>query len=394
MLPLLPPEARLLVLAIRPPGPESEEEISRLARSGLDWQLLGRLAEHENVTPILWQRLRPHAAAVPPELAHRLRGQAVVTEFRMAMTESVLEDVVTRLTAGGIPVLLMKGAALAKTVYASFAERPMGDLDLLVPAAEAERGWKALVSSGWRVEFVGQEEFYGRHHHLPGLLDPKGLNLILELHRALLPVGGPFALDEAEIWREARPIRVGNAEALVPRAEPLLLHLCIHFAWSHMLSDGLSRAVRDVGALLAKDRVDWDRFVELAGLARASSCAYWTLLMAQEIGGAQVPREVLRRLIPPGLGPMREPILRGLTSSALYRACPSITVLKRLWTSAIQPAASGHGDSRPWDLSEEFAKAFKRRPPASIPERLRRQVRSWGDWMRFASTMGLPRRLL
>lgn len=394
MLPLLPPEARLLMLAIRPPTAEADAEIGRLARSGLDWQLLGRLAEHENVAPILWPRLRPHAASVPPELAQRLRGQAAVVEFRMAMTAAVLEEVVARFAAEGIPVLLMKGAALARTVYASVAERPMGDLDLLVPASEAVRGWRALVAAGWRVEFAGHEEFYEGHHHLPGLLDPKGLNLILELHRALLPIEGPFRLDEGEVWREARSIRVGPAEALVPRPEHMLLHLCIHFAWSHMLSDGLCRTVRDVDAMLRRETPDWTRFQEIAERSRASSCAYWTLTMARELGGAPVPDAVLERLRPRGMGLLREPLLRALTATALYRACPSITVLKQVWTLAIRPGASGHGKVRPWDLSDQFAKAFDGGPGASLTERIRRHAASWDEWGRFASAVGLPRRLL
>ncbi len=188
-----------------------------------------------------------------------------------------------------IRVLLLKGAALATTVYPSFAARPMGDVDILVRPEEATRAWQLLVDSGWRPELSGGEQFFEGHHHLVGLVDPMGLNLVLEVHRRMLPSTGPFLLDETEVWRDARAVMLGSSEAWVPSDQHQLLHLCVHFAWSHMFIAGIGRTVRDVATLLERGEVDWDGFIALARRTRAASCAYWTLAMSRTLAEARVP---------------------------------------------------------------------------------------------------------
>ena len=167
-MPVLPPEARLLLFATRAPSAEHDRAISELVAQPLNWRLVGALAEREKLLPVLWNRLHGHTAAVPPEIAERIHAQAAVTEFRMAITETVLQDVVRRLAAENIRVMLLKGAALATTVYPSFAARPMGDVDILVHPEEAPRAWQCMVDAGWTEELVGGEKFYEGHHHLVG----------------------------------------------------------------------------------------------------------------------------------------------------------------------------------------------------------------------------------
>ena len=154
MTPVLPPEARLLLYATRAPSAEDDRAISELVALPLNWRVVGELAEREKLLPVLWSRLRNHTSGIPPAIAERIHAQAAVTEFRMAMTETVLQDVVRRLAAENIRVMLLKGAALATTVYPSFAARPMGDLDILVRPGEAQRAWQCLVDAGWTVELA------------------------------------------------------------------------------------------------------------------------------------------------------------------------------------------------------------------------------------------------
>lgn len=381
-LPMLPPEARLLLAACRTVTPESDEVLRELVTSRLDWRLIGQLAERENLAPVLWTRLRDHATSAPGWVADRIHAQAAITEFRMALTESTLRDVVERLAEAGIEVMLLKGAALATTVYPSFAARPMGDLDLLVRPAQAQDAWERLVAAGWRVEFPERAEFYRGHHHLAGLLDPRGLNLILEIHRAMLPPTGPFRLDEDEVWRAAGHVRLGQRELLVPSAEHQLLHLCIHFAWAHMMLSGLGRTVRDVATLTAAETIRWDAFVALAHATKAGSCADWTLGLARELAAARVPLQAIQQLRPRPLRPAG-PLRRAVAATALLGACPSISLMRRLWSAAIRPAASGHGDARPWKVTESFQGVTGNTHAPGVWTRVQAQSRRREAWWRF-----------
>lgn len=392
-MPVLPPEARLLLFATRAPTPEDDRVIRELVEGPINWRRVGALAEREKLLPVLWNRLHGHTAAVPPEIAERIHAQAAVTEFRMAMTETVLQDVLRRLAAENIHVMLLKGAALALTVYPSFAARPMGDVDILVHPEEAQRAWQCLVDAGWTPELSGGEKFYEGHHHLVALKDPKGLQLVLEVHRAMLPVAGPFQLDESEVWGEAHTVPAGQSTPWVPASHHLLLHLCVHFGWSDMLLSGLGRTVRDVTALLEPEAFDWPRFIQLARRAKASSCAYWTLRIARDLAGAGVPESALTAMRPRGQLGVAQALERAQIASALTGACPSVRLTRVLWSAAIRPAASGHGKARPWQVGEGFAEAFPI-GRASRGTRARAHLRGWTRWLRFAGIAGIPRRIV
>ncbi len=392
--PVLPAEARLLILATRTPSAEGERALADLVHLPLNWYLVGAMAEHERLVPVVWNRLRSLSASIPPALADRIHAQAAVTEFRMAMTEATLQEVVEQLAAAGIQTLLLKGAALATTVYHSFAARPMGDLDILVRPDKARRAWECLVDRGWKAEVAGGERFYEGHHHMVGLVDPNGLHLVLEIHRAMLPIAGPFQLDETEVWREAKPVMLGTTMVYVPSDEHQLLHLCVHLAWSNMLFVGLGRTARDVAVLLEPGGINWDRFLALALHSRAESCAYWTLTTARTLAGARVPDDVLGVLRPRGPRALAQALERAHIASALVGACPSISLMRLLWSAAIRPGASGHGKSRPWHVGEAFSEVFRVGRKAGRGARLRGQLRGWAGWVRFAGILGLPRPII
>lgn len=390
---LLPDEARLLFLATRPDAVAQETYVAALAASRPDWRSVGALAEREKLMPVLWNAVRSHAEYIPAEVRDALRAQAAVTEFRMVLTEAALQQTVALLHGAGIRVMLLKGAALAATVYGSFARRPMGDLDVLVPRGEAERAWEVMRASGWSLELEGGEQFFDSHHHLPGLVDPKGLNLVLEVHRAMLPPAGPFLFDEEELWAEARPVSLGAAEAWVPSHRHQLFHLSVHFAWSHMFR-GMGRTVRDVATILATGPFDWEGFHELVVRARAATCAYWTLAVSRTLSGTSIPRDVLEALRPRQPLTVSRALERGYITTGLFGACPSVWATKLLWSAGIRPAASGHGESRPWHTSELFNRAFHLHEPHGVGERVAGQLRAGARWWRFAKALGSPSRTI
>jgi len=393
MEPLLPPEARLLLLATRRPGPDVDQAISAVVSEPLNWAAVGELAEREKLLPVLWERLGVNRAAVPAPFAERLRQGSVVTEFRMRLAESLLTDVVDRLSQAGVRVMLLKGAALARTVYPSFAERPMGDVDILVAPAEAQRAWDILADAGWQPELAGGASFYDRHQHLVALLDPRGAGIVLEIHRSITVPAGPIHVPTEALWREARAVRAESHEAWVPSREHLLLHLCIHFGWSNLLHGGLGRTARDTAALIAAGGLEWARFAALAKDAKATSCAYWTLLLSKELSGADVPPEVLRTLAPRLPDILLRALARALVASALLGACPSIRVRRLLWRAAIRPRASGHTGARPWEVQDAFEEVFPAGQPAAFMTRVTAHARGWASWARFASILGTNRPL-
>ena len=51
--------------------------------------------------------------------------------------------------AAGIPTLALKGAALIHSLYSDLGQRPMNDLDILVPAGRAAEAAEVLRAEGY-----------------------------------------------------------------------------------------------------------------------------------------------------------------------------------------------------------------------------------------------------
>ncbi|HEX8692559.1 MAG TPA: nucleotidyltransferase family protein [Longimicrobium sp.] len=386
--PPLLPEAELLLLAAR--GPEGDERFRALLDTGLDWDRVAARVERDRAHAAFWRRA---AAAglerIPPEPRERLRRLGQVAAFRQARLEERLGQALGVLEGAGVEVLLLKGAALAVSVYGSFAERPMADLDLLVPADQAEEAQRLLLEAGWvRAAPVPAERLdalYAGHHHLAPLADAGGTGVVLELHTAPLPPGHPFRLDAADLWRESLPVRVGARAARVPDLHHQVLHLCLHFAWAHAMESGAWRTLRDLRALSAREGLDWGRVAALARDARGASCAYWALRLARGLVGARVPDGVLEALAPRGSRWRLDLLERHFVATLFGGArCPSPRVTRALWEAAVAPGRSGHGAARPWLRQEAFAEAGIAAVDAGA------RASAWGDfagWRRYLGTL-------
>jgi hypothetical protein len=356
-------EARLLLLAAGDPA--NERVAHEVLEAGVDWKRLLSLAQEERATTIAWRWLQRVAAGrLTSEAELAWRKLAMVSEFQLLRLERRLYEVVELLASRGIDVMLLKGSALAYTTYASFADRPMGDLDLVLRPEQAREAWSLLQTRGWRWPADRwPEERYTAHQHLPPLMDAGGEGLRVELHTDVLPGGHPFQLDTALLWDSGRSISLHGHPVLVPDPLLSLLHLCIHFAWSHQMQWGGWRAFRDVD-LLARAEIDWQRFVALARESRAETCCYWTLRLARTLVGAHVPDDVLVALRPALPKALLDRLERhyALQLFPTEHGCPSVRVGQRLWEIGIAPRSSGHGSARPWQVSNAWLEGTAREP--------------------------------
>jgi hypothetical protein len=168
----------------------------------------------------------------------------------------------------------------------------------------------------------------------------------------------------------------------VPDPLYLLLHTCLHFAWTPMFRRGGWRTFRDVKSLISRYDLDWDGFVRLARSHRAGTCCYWTLHLARELVGAPVPDDVLKALRPPLATVVLRTLERHFALILLPSAtsCPSVRLRRMMWVTGIQPRRSGHGTSRPWQggiLRAEDQAALATRWDVQRAANSRRSGRVW-----------------
>lgn len=388
LLSLLSPEARVLFLLAGDSARDSE--LRQLLQSDLDWVELCRLADIEKAIPLVWRRIQSIGThGLPPDVEAHFRKMARVVLFRMSYLEQLVTDSSASLDRAGIDHTLLKGAALACAVYGSFADRPMVDVDLLVRESEANAAVEALLSVGWVKQ--AQEEQGGDYsacHHLAPLVDPNHL-VSAEVHVSLLSRTAPFGIATEAVLSSMQMVPFGRNEVRVPGPLYLLLHACIHLAWTPMFRSGAWRTFRDVIALIAKYDINWDGFVALARFHRAETSCFWTLHLARELVGAPVPEEILKVLRPA----LPTVVLRTLERHfALIllptrTSCPSVTLRRMMWAAGMQPQRSGFGPSRPWQggilrPEDRLARAGRWHVQRAAESR-----RSWRNWVRYGTSL-------
>jgi hypothetical protein len=362
-----------------------------LLRRPVRWGALARVAVHERVATTVHERLaRARPGLVPAEVLSSMAAHAAGVRMLMTYVAHRLDRTLAALEAARVPVVLLKGAALGRTVYRSLAERSMGDLDLLVPAAQREEALAAALADGWqRSEFESPAlgAFYADHYHLPPLRDARVRELHLELHTDLLAAGHPFALSAADVWGAARPDRPGGA--LVPDPVHGVLHLCMHFVWSHMLAQGGGQAIRDLHHVLEAGTVDWDALVREAGARHARDVCFWTFHLARRVAGVAVPDGVEE-----ALAPRRSPFVLELLArhfatlmDPLSPSCPSVRVRRAFWRDALLDDMRHAATRGPWEREHLFASAEGGAPPP----RLARHLRGLGHYARYASALAFGR---
>ena len=366
-------------------GAANDLAISALARCGIDWHRFLGLAQVERAVPVIYSRMRTVAAdTMPPAILEQMRRLALVSDFAMLHLDARLRESLGALHGAGVRVLLLKGAALAHTVYGGVRQRPMSDIDLLVDSSSAHVARRVMLDTGWR-EIVGgiPAAVYEHHHHLPPLRDGRAPDLQLEVHTALFPERQPFAFDVKDLWANARPFGAGFPNVFVPSPIHSLLHACLHFLWSHQGRFGVWRTVRDIDVLSRHSGVDWMAFSEAARAARGATSCYWTLRIADLAAGVAAPADVMRRLQPPRSAYVLRAVERHFVRNLfpVESACPALALDHALWELAVMPSWSGHGDVRPWDEGPDFVVPTKEPVPVHIlpkRERVRRLLASPG----------------
>jgi hypothetical protein len=216
--------------------------------------------------------------------------------FRSVQQLEVASSLESALSAAGIAVLRLKGAAVCERLYDSPAERPMADVDLLVLG-----DWTGALRTA---EGRGLQAA-GRGDHALVFRDPP-TGVVVELHHSVTSCPGFHPLDADGIQTRAG---AGTTVRLPPSAEDLLVHLSLHAAFQHGLVLSLVQYL-DFRRLLERLPLDVGRLVDAADAAHAHVSVAAALRVAEAVVGAPVPG-VLKNAFgcPPGLARLLEPRL-------------------------------------------------------------------------------------
>jgi len=180
--------------------------------------LVRRLASRQPVIEVAapkWLVRRHGLAAMAARAgAGTYRDELARATIEWSRIDVELAPVVTAFVAAGIRVAAIKGVAYAKSLYDSPAERPMGDVDLLVQPADYSRAAAVLTSAGF---VAGVSPVL---HHAHAWVRE---TFVIDLHRSII-APGRSRIDLAAVWARMQPGWPDCAERLEP-TDALVFHL-------------------------------------------------------------------------------------------------------------------------------------------------------------------------
>ena len=254
-------------------------------------------ARREGLVPLLARGVRSSGgdgwpAAVRSELEAALSDQVALEHLQRLEIARVLDG----LASAGVRPLLMKGAALAYSVYPDPVLRPHDDIDLLIRESDRRRTDKALAALGYiaLTEGGGWLSFSQAHF---GFTDRFGIRHTCDLHWR---IANPLVFRDMVTFDE-----FDAAAVAVPRISPYartfgLAHAlfvsCVHRI-AHHLDGEVLVWIYDIHLLVdAAGADELKRFETLA--TRAGACAVCArgLDAAAQYFGTRIPPDLSRAL--------------------------------------------------------------------------------------------------
>jgi hypothetical protein len=286
---LLPTSEETLLLRVcLSPGDSARDAWSqwRNLRNMSGKELL-RSSSIRKLRPLLCNAVQSQSLEIDKEGFTYLRTAYLKEELRDAAVRRVCREVLLMLEKERLAPILLKGIALAESVYGNPVLRHCHDIDILLPDEELSRPAGFLHSLGFRTCSAPDS----KSRHLRMLQDS---GLPLEFHSRLFEV--PFyQLPISEIRARNRSQVIAGVTAHILTPADSLLHVCGHASYSHKRQS--LRWVSDAQFIICRHPdLDWDLLLDCI---RRSHLALPLSVMLGYLAGsleAPIPSTFLSRL--------------------------------------------------------------------------------------------------
>ena len=281
------------------------------ALSEEEWENVAVTAIALGLAPLLHWRLTQTNLSPPPLTIAKL---AVTRQAHAKRNEAIglqLAEILASCVQHRLPVIVLKGALLAPTVYAEAALRPMNDIDLLFRPQDLAKAGSLLEGLGYAGKHKSADQGPGVTKHLstyrrfgnqgatPNPYLSAGGDRMIEPHGSLEESWFGLKVNITPgVWERAVPISLAGQPAYRLATPDLLLHLAVHAAFHVIMGSSVFLQLYDIGRVVEtwSDELDWSQLLALTRQAQAQTFVYAGLYWARTLYRAPMPEARLAEL--------------------------------------------------------------------------------------------------
>lgn len=283
---------------------------------GLDWAYIVETAKDHRIAPLVYNNLKNISDNVPSDVIKSHKESYKTTLARNILALQELKTILKTFSESNIRVIVLKGAALAETLYPDIALRPFGDIDLLIHKDDLPKIDNNLSQFGYELRKDISPEFYQKFSI--ELTYVKDESFALDIHWHIVRLPYSKYVDIEQFWNNATPINIGGIDTLILSPEYLLLMLCLHvtredysqFFWLVDISEVID---------YYRETFNWKLLLDKIQQYRIHSSMYYILLMVKQLLNAPVPEFVIDKLKTHRASSFEDKIFDILTNPGIIR---------------------------------------------------------------------------
>jgi hypothetical protein len=279
--------------------PDSRSEVL----SAKDWSPLLDCALEQDVAPMLYFHLKQNGdeKQIPERILQRLQQAYHQNAARNLHLYHELHAILERLAGTGLPVIVLKGAFLASSVYTNPALRSMADIDILMHPEDIPMAVDKLKDLGYHPAVPPWAN--AMDYHL--VLEAPGSFALLEIHWGLVIPNQHYNLPVETIWKNALSTEIAGIQVLALAPEELLLHLCEHVALKHLFKQGV-RPLVDIDRTIRfyQSSLNWEKITQASKVWGLQNAVWLALRICRYYLDTPLPEFVYGSLQFAKIGPV------------------------------------------------------------------------------------------
>jgi len=263
----------------------------------LDGEVLLELCRRMNVQPIVYDLIQQYALSRIPHgpWFQTLRSEALKIAGSCAYQQHSIRTVTQAFRENGLQPILLKGPALATTVYPHQHWRTFQDIDLLIAPREWDQSVSLVESLGYASvpclnwNYLSFEKSFHPIESLPE-------SLSIELHSRLSNRTSLCVFDYAALAADAIRDSGDDLQAWIPHPIKHFIFVCLHRMGHHAVDRrfiwllDMHYMVRSFG------EGEWDALIQCAHQGRISQLLHRSLTDLQSVIPSPIPDRIFQAL--------------------------------------------------------------------------------------------------